>query len=100
MVLPLLGHHDPTVQFFGAHTAQVKIARDWYVVFERHRAPLSDILRDAFPAQNVESLRDLMLQLTAHNAAIGRDKFILRKLFVAVRSCQPFGFFRADLKSS
>ena len=92
MVLPLLSHHDPTVQFFGAHTAQVKIARDWYVVFQRRGAFLNDFLRDAFPSQSVESLRDLMLQLTAHNAAIGRDKFILRKLFVAVRTCLPFWF--------
>jgi hypothetical protein len=31
LVVPLLGHTDPNVQFFGAHTAQVKIARDWCV---------------------------------------------------------------------
>jgi len=29
LVIPLLEHQDPNVQFFGAHTAQVKIARDW-----------------------------------------------------------------------
>lgn len=29
LVLPFLGHPDPNVQFFGAHTIQVKIARDW-----------------------------------------------------------------------
>lgn len=28
LVLPFLNHSDPNVQFFGAHTAQVKIARD------------------------------------------------------------------------
>ena len=31
LVIPFLEHPDPNVQFFGAHTAQVKIARDWYV---------------------------------------------------------------------
>jgi hypothetical protein len=42
--------------------------------------------REAFPAEHAETLRDLMVQLTAHSLAIGRTKFILRKLFVAVRS--------------
>lgn len=32
LVLPFLNHTDPNVQFFGAHTVQVKIARDWCVV--------------------------------------------------------------------
>lgn len=31
LVLPFLNYSDPNVQFFGAHTAQVKIARDWCV---------------------------------------------------------------------
>ena len=29
LILPFLSHPDPSVQFFGAHTLQVKIARDW-----------------------------------------------------------------------
>ncbi len=29
LVIPFLNHQDQNVQFFGAHTAQVKIARDW-----------------------------------------------------------------------
>jgi hypothetical protein len=29
LVVPLLENPDPNVQFFGAHTAQLKIARDW-----------------------------------------------------------------------
>jgi hypothetical protein len=29
LVIPFLNNPDPNVQFFGAHTAQVKIARDW-----------------------------------------------------------------------
>ncbi|KAF9529893.1 armadillo-type protein [Crepidotus variabilis] len=70
LVIPLLNHDDQNVQFFGAHTAQVKIARDW----------------DAFPQEHAGSLRDMLLQLTAHSMAIGRNKVILRKLFVAVTS--------------
>ena len=30
LIIPLLEAPDPNVQFFGAHTGQVKIARDWY----------------------------------------------------------------------
>ncbi|PPR02897.1 hypothetical protein CVT24_002281, partial [Panaeolus cyanescens] len=70
LVIPLLNHPDQNVQFFGAHTAQVKIARDW----------------DAFPHEHYESLRDLMVQLTAHSVMQGLPKFILRKLFVAISS--------------
>jgi hypothetical protein len=29
LVIPFLEHQNQNVQFFGAHTAQVKIARDW-----------------------------------------------------------------------
>ena len=31
LVVPFLQHPDPNVQFFGAHTIQVKITRDWHV---------------------------------------------------------------------
>ncbi|KJA24831.1 hypothetical protein HYPSUDRAFT_65152 [Hypholoma sublateritium FD-334 SS-4] len=70
LVIPLLNSDDQNVQFFGAHTAQVKIARDW----------------DSFPSENSGDLRDLMVQLTAHSLTVGRPKFILRKLFVALTS--------------
>ncbi|KAF8995387.1 armadillo-type protein [Cyathus striatus] len=73
LVIPLLNHEDQSVQFFGAHTAQVKIARDW----------------DAFPQDHAESLRDLLISLTAHSTAIGRSKFILRKQFVALVPVHP-----------
>jgi hypothetical protein len=33
LVIPLLEHGDQNVQFFGAHTAQVKIARDWWALY-------------------------------------------------------------------
>ncbi|KAJ3726691.1 armadillo-type protein [Lentinula raphanica] len=70
LVIPLLNHHDENVQFFGAHTAQVKIARDWAT----------------FPQEHSESLRDLLVQLTSYSAGIGKSKLILRKLFVSLTS--------------
>ncbi|KAK0494340.1 armadillo-type protein [Armillaria luteobubalina] len=70
LVLPLLNHEDPNVQFFGAHTVQVKIARDWL----------------SFPEDQAVPLRDLLTQLTAHSIVIGRNNVILRKLFVSLCS--------------
>ncbi|KZP33116.1 ARM repeat-containing protein [Athelia psychrophila] len=70
LVIPFLDHQDPNVQFFGAHTAQVKIARDW----------------DAFPQDHALQLRDLILDMTAHSVLAGHSKVILRKLFVALTS--------------
>ena len=40
--------------------------------------------RDSFPKEHTDLLRDMMIQLTAHSIAVGRNKVILRKLFVAV----------------
>ena len=48
-----------------------------------------DSYRDTFPSEHSDGLRDLMVQLTAHSVTIGRSKFILRKLFVAVRFPLP-----------
>ncbi|KAH7905355.1 armadillo-type protein [Hygrophoropsis aurantiaca] len=70
LVIPFLENTDPNIQFFGAHTAQVKIARDW----------------DLFPRENASQLRDLMLELTSYCILSGRNKVILRKLFVALAS--------------
>ncbi|EGN94778.1 hypothetical protein SERLA73DRAFT_171188 [Serpula lacrymans var. lacrymans S7.3] len=70
LVVPFLENQDPNVQFFGAHTAQVKIARDW----------------DSFPQDNALQLRDLLLELTVHAVLAGRTKVILRKLFIALTS--------------
>ncbi|KAL0062877.1 hypothetical protein AAF712_010197 [Marasmius tenuissimus] len=70
LVIPFLDHQDQNIQFFGAHTAQVKIARDW----------------SSFPDEHAEALRDLLVQLTAHSAAVGKKKVVLRKLFVALTS--------------
>ncbi|KAJ4473110.1 armadillo-type protein [Lentinula aciculospora] len=70
LVIPLLNHQDENVQFFGAHTAQVKIARDWAT----------------FPPEHAELLRDLLVQLTSHSVGVGKSKVILRKLFVSLTS--------------
>lgn len=70
LVVPFLNHPDPNVQFFGAHTAQVKIARDW----------------SQFPQEYALQLRDMLIDLTGRAIANGRSKIILRKLFVAICS--------------
>ncbi|KAJ3868242.1 armadillo-type protein [Lentinula novae-zelandiae] len=70
LVIPLLNHQDENVQFFGAHTAQVKIARDWAT----------------FPQEHAEPLRDLLVQLTSHSVNVRKSKVILRKLFVSLAS--------------
>lgn len=49
------------------------------------RNALIEVFREAFPQEHAVALRDMLLQLTAHSMVIGRNKVILRKLFVAVR---------------
>ncbi|KAI0350564.1 ARM repeat-containing protein [Trametes cingulata] len=70
LVLPFLNHPDPNVQFFGAHTIQVKIARDW----------------DTVPSDAAVQLRDMLLELTGRAISSGQNKVTLRKLFVAITS--------------
>ncbi|KAL4071677.1 armadillo-type protein [Scleroderma yunnanense] len=70
LVIPFLNHEDFNVQFFGAHTIQVKIARDW----------------ETLPPENAPLLRELLLELTSHSIVAGKNKVILRKLFVAITS--------------
>ncbi|KAF9471249.1 ARM repeat-containing protein [Pholiota conissans] len=70
LVIPLLASGDPNVQFFGAHTAQVKIARDW----------------DMFPAQLAPQLPNCMVQITLDAFRNRCPKFVLRKLYVALTS--------------
>ncbi|KAI0651047.1 ARM repeat-containing protein [Trametes meyenii] len=70
LVLPFLAHPDPNVQFFGAHTIQVKIARDW----------------DSVPTDAATQLRDMLLELTGRAISSGQNKVVLRKLFVAITS--------------
>jgi hypothetical protein len=42
LIIPLLDHEDPNVQFFGAHTAQIKITRDWWACGPLRRRNLQD----------------------------------------------------------
>ncbi|THH07205.1 hypothetical protein EW145_g3549 [Phellinidium pouzarii] len=70
LILPLLEHPDPNVQFFGAHTAQVKIARDW----------------DSFPEEHALPLTFLLLEASNRVITSGKSKVSLRKLFVAITS--------------
>ncbi|KAI0290272.1 armadillo-type protein [Multifurca ochricompacta] len=69
LVVPFLFEHsDPNVQFFGAHTAQVKISRDW----------------KTFPSDQSDELIPFLLGITGRSIALDRNKVILRKLFVAL----------------
>ncbi|KAI0247835.1 ARM repeat-containing protein [Lactifluus subvellereus] len=69
LVVPFLFEHaDPNVQFFGAHTAQVKISRDW----------------EGFPTEHGDGLIPFLLGITSRSIALGLRKVILRKLFVAL----------------
>ncbi|KAF8498083.1 ARM repeat-containing protein [Russula emetica] len=69
LVVPFLFNHtDPKVQFFGAHTAQVKISRDW----------------ESFPTAHSEELVPFLLNITGRSISLSLGKVILRKLFVAL----------------
>ncbi|KZS87157.1 ARM repeat-containing protein [Sistotremastrum niveocremeum HHB9708] len=68
LVEPFLEWDDGNVQFFGAHTVQVKIARDW----------------DEFPEDRRGALKDLLLGLTSRAISARRNKIIIRKLFIAL----------------
>ncbi|KAG8960312.1 hypothetical protein FRC00_000674 [Tulasnella sp. 408] len=67
LVVPFVNSSDAQVQFFGAHTAQVKIARDW----------------DQWPILHAQALRGMLLNLTAQAAANGVSRVVMRKLYVA-----------------
>ncbi|KIO27349.1 hypothetical protein M407DRAFT_73314 [Tulasnella calospora MUT 4182] len=70
LVVPFVNSSDAQVQFFGAHTAQVKIARDW----------------DQWPTLHAQALRGMLLNLTAQAAANGVSRVVMRKLYVALSS--------------
>lgn len=85
LVVPFLFEYtDPNVQFFGAHTAQVKISRDWYATYCIHPAFLTPC-RESFPVEHSEELAVFLLGITGRSIALHLSKVILRKLFVAVR---------------
>ncbi|KAL7414593.1 armadillo-type protein [Mrakia frigida] len=71
LIGPLLGHPDRNVRFFGAHTASVKITRDW----------------DTLPEEQRGALLNSMLEWTGQTASLGQENaVVLRKLFVALSS--------------
>ncbi|KAF8598080.1 ARM repeat-containing protein [Ceratobasidium sp. AG-I] len=70
LVVPFLESSDPNVQFFGALTVQVKIARDW----------------DAFPQEHATALRDTLLELAGRATTRNLPRLTTRKLFVALCS--------------
>ncbi|KAL1742231.1 armadillo-type protein [Schizophyllum fasciatum] len=74
LIVPLLTYDAPgdnnAVHFFGAHTAVVKIARDW----------------ESLPTEHRFAFRDLLLALTADSVRRGRPMLVLRKLFVCLTS--------------
>jgi len=87
LIVPFLFEHaDPNVQFFGAHTAQVKISRDWYApdTHSMHPRSLSAGSRESFPAVHRDELIPFLLNITGRSISIYLGKVIVRKLFVAV----------------
>jgi hypothetical protein len=78
----------PTPYFHGmiAH----RDTMSGFFVFAFH-SPLARqlifLIRESFPEDARVPLRDLLLELTASSVTAGLNKVILRKLFVAVRSC-------------
>ncbi|KAG8848646.1 hypothetical protein FRB96_001053 [Tulasnella sp. 330] len=68
LVVPFIDSSDAQIQFFGAHTAQVKIARDW----------------EQWPHLHVHALRDMLLTLTGRAASRGVSRVVMRKLYVSL----------------
>jgi len=103
LVVPFLFEHaDPNVQFFGAHTAQVKISRDWYAADtcptppDPHPRPLRlHLHRESLPTAHSDQLVPFLLNITRPSIVLGLSKVILRKFFVTVCLCShyhPFSF--------
>lgn len=87
-MIPFLNHGDLNVQFFGAHTAQVKITRDWCVsVASVSFYPSNTNPRASFPEEHATDLRDMILDVTGRAMGSAKNKVILRKLYVAVCVC-------------
>jgi hypothetical protein len=80
LVVPFLfDHTDLNVQFFGAHTAQVKVSR--YTI----NAPIPYVcFRESFPTAHGAELVPFLLNITGHSISLSLAKVIPRKLFVAV----------------
>jgi len=71
LVVPFLFEHaDPNVQFFGAHTAQVKISRDWYApdTQSMHPRPLLYILTSGRASQPRMAMSSFYFYSTSRDA--------------------------------
>ncbi|KAG8982393.1 hypothetical protein FRB93_008149 [Tulasnella sp. JGI-2019a] len=68
LVAPFTDSSDPQIQFFGAHTSQVKISRDW----------------EQWPPLHAHALRDMLVTLTARAASRGASRVVMRKLYVSL----------------
>lgn len=88
LIVPLLAHQDANVQFFGAHTAHVKISRG-------ELESLTDEERDG--------LKETLLRLVS---VPGRKAFVQKKLYAALtalairlvpRPCQWEGWVEATV---
>jgi hypothetical protein len=86
LVVPFLFEYtDPNVQFFGAHTAQVKISRDWCATLPPSLR-VSDFFRQGeLSCGPLRRAHSFLLGITGRSIALHLSKVILRKLFVAVR---------------
>lgn len=89
LISGLAGHPDPNVRFFSAHTAQVKVSRDWSSLPDELRGPLLQLLLDQLRESiDVGGTRGL-----AHQPGNG---VVVRKLFGALASLLlrlPFHLF-------
>jgi hypothetical protein len=86
LVVPFLfDHTDPNVKFFGAHTAQVKISRDWYAPDTWSITLIPYVcVRESFPTAHSDELVPFLLNIAGRSISLSLGKVILRKLFVAV----------------
>ncbi|KAJ7056646.1 armadillo-type protein [Mycena amicta] len=66
LIVPLLAHQDPNVQFFGAHTAHVKISRGEL---------------ESLTVEERDGLKETLLALVG---VAGRKAFVQKKLYAAL----------------
>ena len=70
----------------GEHSFYSDIVPDHAHTYTRH-------YRESFPPENIPLLRELLLELTSHSVISGKNKVILRKLFIAASAHAPKLYF-------